>query len=78
MKTTISLVVTFIFSFIVIYYVGGLLFNGQSEANRLQAAVTFNGINFLALFVYVVIAIIMTTIIYFSVIHKRLHPHSSK
>lgn len=76
MKTTISLLLTFVLSFTVIYYVGGLLFNGQPEANTLQAAVTFNGINFLALFVYVVIAIIATAIIYFSVIHKRLHPHS--
>ena len=76
MKTTISLLLTFIFSFAAIYYVGGLLFSGQPEANTLQAAVTFNGINFLALFVYVVIAIIVTAIIYFSAIHKRLHPQS--
>lgn len=72
MKRLLIIIVTFVITFVLLYFIGDIIFGKNPSPNSLQAAVTFAGINFLALFIYFILAIITTTIVYFSVFHQRL------
>ena len=76
MKNFLLVTVTFILSFFVVGWLftltGSLAYEASSQSgSSLQSAVTFGGINFLALFIYILIAIIITTIIFFNVKNRR-------
>lgn len=76
MKNFLFVTITFILSFLIVGWLftltGSLNYEASPQnGSSLQAAVTFGGINFLALFIYVLIAIILTTIIFFSIKNRR-------
>lgn len=76
MKNFLIVTVTFILSFFVVGWLftitGSLDYEASSQSgSSLQSAVTFGGINFLALFIYIIIAIILTAIIFFNVKNRR-------
>lgn len=76
MKNFLIVSVTFILSFFVVGWLftltGSLNYQASSQSgSSLQSAVTFGGINFLVLFIYVLIAIILTAIIFFNVKSRR-------
>ena len=76
MKNFLLVTVTFFLSFFVVGWLftltGSLDYEASSQSgSSLQSAVTFGGINFLALFIYILIAIIITTIIFFNVKNRR-------
>lgn len=76
MKNFLIVAVTFILSFFAVGWLftltGSLEYEASSQGgSSLQSAVTFGGINFLALFIYILIAIILTTIIFFSLKSRR-------
>ena len=62
----VAIISLFIVSYAVIYGIGSFLFGSEPAPNSLQAAVTFGGINFLALFIYFILAIITTTVLFFT------------
>lgn len=75
MKNTLIVTLLFILSFGVIYSIGEFLFGSDPDstenAGALQAAVTFGGVNYLSIFVYILIAMALTAIIFFSVKSRR-------
>lgn len=76
MKNFLFVVVTFIISYLGISWLGGFIFPSNDEssatsASSLQAAVTFGGVNYLNVFIYILLASIVTAIIYFTVKSRR-------
>lgn len=76
MKNFLFVAITFIISYLGISWLGGVIFSSNSEdsatsASSLQAAVTFGGVNYLNVFIYIILAIILTAIIFFSVKSRR-------
>ena len=71
MKNIVSIISLFIVSYAVFYGIGSFLFGAEPAPNSLQSAVTFGGINFLALFIYFIFATITTTVLFITLIHKR-------
>ncbi|MBD8034205.1 carboxypeptidase [Solibacillus merdavium] len=76
MKNIIFVLITFILSYWGISSLGGFIFpsndeNSATSASSLQAAVTFGGVNYLNVFIYIILAMILTTIIFFSVKSRR-------
>lgn len=79
MKKTFVITLLFLVSYAVVHWLGELFFSSDSTSpaqggSMLQSAVTFGGINFLSIFVYILIAIAITAIVYFSVKSR----HSAK
>ena len=70
MKNIVSIISLFIVSYAVIYWVGSLLFGSEPAPNSLQSAVTFGGINILALFIYFIFAAISTTVLFITLKQK--------
>jgi hypothetical protein len=50
MKNIVSIISIFIVSYAVFYGIGSFLFGSEPAPKSIQSAVTFGGINFLALF----------------------------
>ena len=71
MKNTLLVIVLFAITYFIIHFAGGLLFTGEPNENSLQSAVTFAGVNYLAIFIYIIIAAIATTILFFTIKSKR-------
>lgn len=76
MKNFLFVVITFIISYWAISSFAGLIFqsndeNSATSASSLQAAVTFGGINYLNVFIYIILAMIFTAIVFFSVKSRR-------
>ncbi len=71
MKNTVLIIILFIVSYATLYSIGSFLFGSEPSPNSLQSAVTFGGINFLALFIYFIVAAITTTVLFFSIKNKR-------
>ena len=76
MKNILFIVVTFILSYLGIQWLSGLILtSGSSDmttsSSSLQAAVTFGGVNYLNVFIYIILAMILTAIIYFTVKSRR-------
>ena len=71
MKNIISIICLFVLSYAVFYGIGSFLFDSEPAPNSLQSAVTFGGINILALFIYFIFATITTTVLFITLIHKR-------
>lgn len=76
MKNFLFVAITFIISYFGISWLGGVIFpnNGEdsgTSASSLQAAVTFGGVNYLNVFIYIIVAMILTAIIFFSVKSRR-------
>ena len=71
MKNIVSIISLFIVSYAVFYGIGSFLFGAEPAPTSLQSAVTFGGINFLALFIYFIFATITTTVLFITLIHKR-------
>lgn len=70
MKNTIFIILLFGISYFIFYKLGSLLFKSDVNPNSLMAAVTFGGVNYLALFVYFLLSIISTLIVFFSIRSK--------
>ncbi|MEK4627161.1 MAG: carboxypeptidase [Solibacillus sp.] len=76
MKNFLLIAVTFILSYLGIQWLSGLIFTSSSSdvttsASSLQAAVTFGGVNYLNVFIYIILAMILTAIIFFTVKSRR-------
>ncbi|MEK4230769.1 carboxypeptidase [Solibacillus sp. FSL H8-0538] len=76
MKKYLLITLLFIVSYAVVHWIGELFFSTDTTTamqgrSMLQSAVTFGGINFLSIFVYILIAIAITAIVYFSVKSRR-------
>ena len=71
MKNIISIICLFILSYAVFYGFGSFLFDSEPAPNSLQSAVTFGGINILALFIYFIFATITTTVLFITLKNKR-------
>ena len=76
MKSFLLVAITFILSFGALSWIGGLIFSANDDSSAtssssLQAAVTFGGVNYLNVFIYIILAIIVTTIVFFSVKSRR-------
>lgn len=77
MKNFLICLVIFALSFSLIQWVSGLFLTtnydavAQNTGSSLQAAVTFGGVNILSLFIYILLAAILTIIIFFSVKSRR-------
>lgn len=71
MKNIFTIVILFVLTYFVIQTIGGFLFTADSSGSALQSAVTFGGINFLAIFIYTIFATIATTIIFFTLKNRR-------
>lgn len=76
MKIFLFAVITFTLSFWGISSLGSLIFPSNDEgsatsASSLQAAVTFGGVNYLNVFIYIILAMILTAIVFFSVKSRR-------
>jgi len=74
MKNIVSIISLFIISYAVIYWIGSFLFGSEPAPNSLQSAVTFGGINILALFIYFIFATITTTVLFIKLKHKFKQP----
>lgn len=78
MKNFLFVAITFTISFFGISWFGGVIFpsndeNSATSASSLQAAVTFGGVNYLNVFIYIILACILTTIVFFTVKSRRSH-----
>ncbi|WP_274308129.1 carboxypeptidase [Solibacillus daqui] len=75
MKNFLFVAITFAISFFGISWLGGVIFpsNDETSASSLQAAVTFGGVNYLNVFMYIILACILTTIVFFTVKSRRSH-----
>ncbi len=76
MKNFFIVVVIFILSYLSVQWLSGFVMTSQHEASSergsmLQSAVTFGGINFLSIFIYILLAMILTTIIFFAIKSRR-------
>ena len=75
MKNFLFIAITFIISYITLSWIGGLISpandSSATSASSLQAAVTFGGVNYLNVFIYIILTIIVTTIVFFSVKSRR-------
>lgn len=76
MKNFLFVVITFVISYLGISWLGGVIFPSNDEgsatsASSLQAAVTFGGVNYLNVFIYIILAMILTAIIFFSIKSRR-------
>ena len=76
MKKTFIVGVLFIISFAIVYSIGEFFFSSDDSTagqggSMLQSAVTFGGINYLSIFVYILIAMAVTAIVYFSAKSRR-------
>ena len=75
MKNLLFAVVAFIISYLGISWIGGLISPSDNDtatsASSLQAAVTFGGVNYLNVFIYIILASVLTTIIFFTVKSRR-------
>ena len=76
MKNFLFVVITFIISYWAISSFAGFIFpsndeNSVTSASSLQAAVTFGGVNYLNVFIYIILAMIFTAIFFFSVKSRR-------
>lgn len=76
MKKTFIVGVLFIISFAIVYSIGEFFFSSddptaEQGGSMLQSAVTFGGINYLSIFVYILIAMAVTAIVYFSAKSRR-------
>ena len=76
MKNFLFIAITFIISYGALSWIGGLIFSTNDEssatsASSLQAAVTFGGVNYLNVFIYIILAIIITAIVFFTVKSRR-------
>ena len=77
MKNFLFVVVTFAISYFGISWLGKVIFPSNDEASAtsassLQAAVTFGGVNYLNVFMYIILACIVTAIIFFTAKSKDL------
>lgn len=70
MKNILSIICLFILSYAVFYGIGSYLFGTEPTTNSLQSAVTFGGINILALFIYFIFATISTTVLFITLKNK--------
>jgi hypothetical protein len=71
MKNIVLIIILFIVSYATYYGIGSFLFSSEPAPNSLQSAVTFVGINFLALFIYFILATITTTVLFFTLKNKQ-------
>lgn len=73
MKNFLFVPVTFIVSFLAIKWIGDLISpsDASSSASSLQSAVTFGGVNYLNIFIYIIIAMIATAVIFFTAKSRR-------
>lgn len=76
MKNFLFVAVTFIISYLGIQWFSGLILTSgssdtTSSASSLQAAVTFGGVNYLNVFIYIILAMILTAIVFFTVKSRR-------
>ena len=76
MKNFLFVAITFALSFLGISWLGGIVFPSTGEdsatsASSLQAAVTFGGVNYLNVFLYIIVACILTAILFFTVKSRR-------
>lgn len=75
MKNLLFVVVAFIISYLGISWIGGLISPNDNDTatsvSSLQAAVTFGGVNYLNVFIYIILASVLTTIIFFTVKSRR-------
>lgn len=76
MKNFFIVVVIFILSYLGVQWLSGFVLTSQHEASSeqgtmLQSAVTFGGINYLNVFIYILLAMIITTIIFFAIKSRR-------
>ena len=76
MKNFLFVAIIFIISYGALSWIGGLISPADNDssatsASSLQEAVTFGGVNYLNVFIYIILAIIVTTIVFFSVKSRR-------
>ncbi|MEO4055447.1 carboxypeptidase [Solibacillus sp. CAU 1738] len=76
MKNFLIVSVIFILSFLGLQWLSGLVITSNHEASpqsgsMLQSAVTFGGINFLMEFIYILLAMAITSIIFFTLKSRR-------
>ncbi|MEG0386413.1 MAG: carboxypeptidase [Solibacillus sp.] len=78
MKKFLFIVVTFALTYIGIQWISGLLSTSSDNSDvstvnssMLQSAVTFGGVNYLNVFMYIILSAIITAIIYFTVKSRR-------
>lgn len=76
MKNFFIVVVIFFVSYLCVQWLSGFVITSHHEASAekgtmLQSAVTFGGINFLSVFIYILIAMIITAIIFFALKSRR-------
>ncbi|MGN7478459.1 carboxypeptidase [Solibacillus silvestris] len=76
MKNSLFVAITFVVSYLAISSLGKVIFpsndeNSATSASSLQAAVTFGGVNYLNVFIYIILAMILTAIVFFSVKSRR-------
>ena len=76
MKNFLFVAVTFIICYFGLSWLGGLMFPSNTDssatsASSLQAAVTFGGVNYLNVFIYIILSMIITAIVFFSVKSRR-------
>lgn len=76
MKNFLFVAVTFIICYFGLSWLGGLIFTSETDssatsASSLQAAVTFGGVNYLNVFIYIILSMIITAVVFFSVKSRR-------
>ena len=76
MKNFLFVAITFALSFLGVSWLGGVVLpstdeNSATSASSLQAAVTFGGVNYLNVFIYIIVACIITAILFFTVKSRR-------
>ncbi|MEG0384514.1 hypothetical protein [Solibacillus cecembensis] len=78
MKKFLFIVVIFALTYTGLQWISGLLLTSNSDSDisannssMLQSAVTFGGVNYLNVFMYIVLSAIITAIIYFTVKSRR-------
>jgi len=76
MKNFLFVAITFAISYFGVSWLGGVIFpsndeNSATSASSLQAAVTFGGVNYLNVFMYIIVACIITVIVFFTVKSRR-------
>ncbi|MEK4427065.1 carboxypeptidase [Solibacillus sp. FSL K6-1523] len=78
MKKILFIVAIFAFTYTGLQWISGLFLTSNSDSDvstnnssMLQSAVTFGGVNYLNVFLYIVLSAIITAIIYFTVKSRR-------
>lgn len=78
MKKILFIVATFALTYTGLQWISGLFLTSNSNledsttsSSMLQSAVTFGGVNYLNVFIYIILSAIITAIIFFTVKSRR-------